>query len=46
MASLTGTCTGQKYNFQYNSSISTGSGNANYYPGSVAGTVANGGYYT
>ena len=46
MASLTGTCTGQKYNCQYNSSISTGSGNVNYYPGSIAGTVANGGYYT
>ncbi len=46
-ASLTGgaNVSGRKYNCQFNSTIQTGSGDVNYYPGSVAGIVANGGYY-
>lgn len=38
--------TGTRYGAHYNSSILTAGGGANYFPGSVAGTTSNGGYYT
>lgn len=44
--SFTGTATGQRYNAQTNGVIATSSGNANFFPGSVAGAVSTGGQYT
>jgi hypothetical protein len=47
-ASLTGAAnvTARRYDAEYNSAISTAGGGPNYYPGTVAGTVGNGSYYT
>jgi hypothetical protein len=43
---FTGTVTGSRYNAIMNGNITTGSaGSATYFPGTVAGTVANGGVY-
>jgi hypothetical protein len=41
-----GNVAGYRYNGNYNSSITTGGGGINYYPGSSAGSVQNGSYYT
>lgn len=42
---FTGAATGQRYNVQYNAGIHTNGGGESYLPGSVNGTVANGGFY-
>lgn len=42
---FTGTITGTRYFAEYAGLIRTGAGGANYYPGTIAGSVANGGLY-
>lgn len=43
--SFTGTVTGQRYSAQMNGTITTGTGNVNFFPGTVAGAVGSGGQY-
>jgi hypothetical protein len=43
--SFVGTCVGAKYYADYNGTIVTETGNINFFPGSVAGSVATGGQY-
>ena len=42
----TGSCTGPRYVATLNGVIVTGGGGANYFPGSTAGSIGNGGQYT
>jgi len=44
-STITGSATGKRYQADVNAVINTGGGGANYFPGSVAGTVATGGQY-
>lgn len=43
--SVSGTCTGQRYNATVNSIITSNGGGASYFPGSTAGSTATGGQY-
>lgn len=40
-----GNVTGKRYNINQNSVCGVGGGGASYFPGTIAGTTANGGYY-
>ncbi|MDH7791872.1 hypothetical protein QBD00_002784 [Ochrobactrum sp. AN78] len=42
---ITGSATGKRYTVYANGTIGTSGSGANYFPGSVAGTVASGGQY-
>jgi hypothetical protein len=43
---FSGSATGQRYQVDNNSLISTGGGGASYFPGSTAGSTASGGIYS